>query len=395
MQLDQRHQRALVNAVVAAATTAILGLIVVSLLPSGEGATGARPSPTAAGPSPLGSCEPSWDRVPSPTPEDGGALLADVAVVAPDLAWAVGGSGDPVEPRTTLAIVWNGAEWDLVITPNAGSLGNRFDAVDALSPDAAWAVGRASSGTGAIPIAAQWDGGSWTLLPSSPDVPEGAFLGVEAITTDEVWAVGYAGDPELGTERAVALRWNGFEWTSSPLRDAIGGGRSALVAIAGTSGSDLWAVGYHRARPMILHFDGSTWTPSSSDVRGSVLGVVALAPDDAWIVGERIQRFDGTAWTEVAAPRRPGVTLRAVAAVSPTDVWAVGSRPNPDGVLKPLVLRWDGSAWSRVPGRGVVGAVALTGVGALPDGTVLGVGYRDGPEGRTTFALRGTTCVAA
>lgn len=391
MRLDRRHERALVNAVVAAAVTAILGLMAVSGLPSGKG----RPvtsAPPPQSPSPPIACEPGWERVPSPTPEDGGALLTAVVAVSPELAWAVGGSGDPVAPSSTLAIAWNGAEWDLVDTPNAGSLVNRFDAVDALSPDAAWAVGRASSGAGDVPIVAQWDGGAWTLLPSPPDLPEGALLGVAAISTDDLWVVGYAGDPALGTERAVAAHWNGFEWTSSPLRAAIGGGRSQLVAVSALSGTDVWAVGYQRARPVIAHFDGATWSRSPTDVRGDILAVAPLEPDDVWAVGERIQHFDGSGWTE-AGSLRGGEVLRSVAAVSPTDVWAVGTRVTGDGGPKPLVLRFDGSAWRRVRGRGVAGSVTLTGVTALPDGTLLGVGYRDDPGGRSSFALRGTTCV--
>lgn len=391
MQLDPRRERALVNAVVAAAVTAIVGLIIVSALPEGDGRTPTTPPPPGNTGPPL-ACEPSWERVPSPTPEDGGALLAAVAVVAPDLAWAVGGSGDPVVPSSTLAILWNGFEWDVVATPNPGSLANRFDAVDALSPDAAWAVGRASSGAGDVPIVAQWDGGAWTLLPSPPDVPEGALLGVAAISTDDVWAVGYAGDPALGQERAVAVHWNGLGWTSAPVRSAIGGGRSALVAVSALPGTDVWAVGYQRARPVILHYDGTAWSRSSSEARGRIHAVVALEPDDVWAVGERIQHFDGTAWTEIGS-LRAGEVLRSVAGVSPTDVWAVGTRQAGEGVLKPLVVRWDGEAWRRVRGRGVAGSVTLTGVSALPDGTLLGVGHRDGPGGRSTFALRGTTCV--
>ncbi len=391
MGLDPRHERALVNAVVAAAVTAIVGLMAVSALPEGERRPRASATPSES-PSPPVACDPSWERVPSPTPEDGGALLTAVVAVAPDVAWAVGGSGDPVAPSSTLATLWNGAEWDLVATPNAGSLQNRFDAVDALSPDAAWAVGRASSGAGDVPIVAQWDGSGWTLLPSPPDVPEGALLGVAAISTDDLWVVGYSGDPALGTERALAAHWNGFEWSSIPLRPALGGGRSQLVAVSALSGADVWAVGYQRARPAILHFDGTSWSRSPSEVRGDVLAVAALEPDDVWAVGERIQRFDGSGWTEVGS-LRPGEVLRSLAAVSPTDVWAVGTRPTGEGELKPLVLRFDGAAWSRVRGRGVAGSVTLTGVSALPDGTLLGVGYRDGPEGRSSFALRGTTCV--
>ncbi len=391
MGLDHRHQRALVNAVVAAATTAIVGLMAVSVLPEeGGGVAASSPSPTAGSPGPAPACDPSWDRVPSPTPE-GGALLDDVVVVAPDLAFAVGGSGDPAAPRVTLAMTWNGTGWALVTAPDAGSLENLFEGVDALSPDAAWAVGHASSGAGDVPIVAQWDGAAWTLLPG-PGIAEGALLDVEAITTEEVWVVGYGGDPDLGTERAVALRWNGLEWEPAPL-EPLRGGRSALVAIAGTSGTDLWAVGYHRARPAILHFDGVAWTSSSSEIRGVVRDVVALTPDDAWAVGDRIHRFDGRAWTQTPVGRGRALDLRAVAAVGPADVWAVGSRPTPEGVYKPLVLRWDGTRWGRVGGRGVAGDAVLTGVSALPDGTVLAVGYREGPEGRATFTIRGTTCV--
>jgi hypothetical protein len=164
------------------------------------------------------------------------------------------------------------------------------------------------------------------------------------------------------------------------------------VAVSALSGTDVWAVGYQRARPVIVHYDGTTWSRSPSEVRGDVLAVAALEPDDVWAVGQRIQHFDGAGWTEIGS-LRPGEVLRSVAAVSPTDVWAVGTRPAGDGTVKPLVLRFDGSAWSRVRGRGVAGSVTLTGVSALPDGTILGVGYRDGPEGRTSFALRGTTCV--
>ena len=47
----------------------------------------------------------------------------------------------------------------------------------------------------------------------------------------------------------------------------------------------------------------------------------------------------------------------------------------------------------RFAGRGVAGSISLTAVSAVPDGTVLAVGYRDGPRGRTTFAIRGTTCM--
>lgn len=393
MALSEKQQRSLTNAAVAAGITAVIGLIVVALLPAEEIVV-ANPTPTSS-PSPVVTCEPSWAAVDSPDPQDGGSLLLGVVAVAPDDAWAVGGAGDPQDPIATLAIRWNGAEWDVVATPNPGSVANRFEAVDALSPDAAWAVGRASNGVGDVPIVAQWDGSAWADMILPPEVSEGALTGVAAITTDDVWVVGYVGDAQIGEERALALHWNGIEWTAAPVQPAIGGGRSGLVAIASTASNDLWAVGYQHNRPAILRYDGHVWARIPSDVPGALTAVVALAPDDAWVVGERIQRWDGTGWTELGTVRAGGV-LRGVGAVGPGDVWAVGDRTAGDeATLKPLVQRWDGERWELLGGEGVRGAVSLTAVSALPDGTLLAVGYRDGRNGRSTFALRGTTCLPA
>ncbi|HEX5949826.1 MAG TPA: hypothetical protein VFZ96_02395 [Actinomycetota bacterium] len=392
MALTPMQQRALTNAAVTAGLTALIGLIVVQLLPT-ERETAAPASPSSS-PSPSVTCEPRWEHVDSPDPEDGGSLLLGVAAVGPDDAWAVGGAGDPVDPTATLTIEWNGDEWDVVPSPNPGSVANRFEAVAALSSDAAWAVGRASDGTVDYPIAAQWDGGDWTLLPLPQELTDGALMGVSAIQTDDVWAVGYQGDVEAGTERAVALHWNGDEWRSAPVLPTLGGGRTALLAVAATSRTDAWAVGYQRNQPVILHFDGRAWALSLSEVPGDALGVTALGPQDAWVVGERVQRWDGTAWAETGAVRSKG-TLRAISAIGPEDVWAVGDRPTEASILKPLVQRWDGRGWEVLRGSGVAGSISLTAVSAVPDGTVLAVGYRDGPRGRATFAIRGTTCPGA
>jgi hypothetical protein len=64
-------------------------------------------------------------------------------------------------------------------------------------------------------------------------------------------------------------------------------------------------------------------------------------------------------------------------------------------VTRSLVMRFDGQRWTQVEGRGAAGSDVLTGVDALPDGTVLGVGYKDVDDGRRTLAIQGETCFAA
>jgi hypothetical protein len=392
MALSSKQQRALTNAAVTAGLTALVGLVVAQVVPT-DGNVATTTSPSTS-PSPAVACEPRWEPVDSPDPQDGGSLLLGVAAVGPADAWAVGGAGDPVDPTATLTIQWDGDEWDVVPSPNPGSVANRFEAVAALSSDAAWAVGRASDGFGDYPVAAEWDGGDWNLLPLPDDLTEGALMGVAAVQTDDVWAVGFRGDVEAGTERAIALHWDGGDWRSAPVLPALGGGRTALVAVAATSRNDAWAVGYQRNRPVILHYDGRAWARSTSDVAGDVLGVAALGPDDAWIVGERVQQWDGTGWTGAGSVPRNGM-LRAVGAVATDDVWAVGDRPTEASVLRPLVQRWDGVGWQVLRGKGAPGSISLTAMSAVPDGTLLAVGYRDGPRGRATFSIRGTSCAGA
>jgi hypothetical protein len=103
---------------------------------------------------------------------------------------------------------------------------------------------------------------------------------------------------------------------------------------------------------------GAAASPSAAggpitSLPGGLLGVSALSASSAWAVGTTgtgplILRWNGTAWTRVAAPS-PGHLgrLTAVSAVSASDAWAVGSYETTGGGNKTLVLRWNGSTWTR------------------------------------------------
>jgi hypothetical protein len=391
MTAPEVQRRALVNALVAGSVTMLVGALLIAAWPSGDGTPAASQSPS---PPATGACTPSWDGVPSPDPEDGGSLLLGVSAVAADDAWAVGGTGDPEEPTSTLAIRWNGAEWDVVPTPNAGAVANRFDAVDALSPDAAWAVGRTSDGVGDAPMIAVWDGATWSLQPLPAELGEGGLTGVAALSTTDVWAAGYSGNVTAGSERALLLHWDGTKWSKERIAPAtIGGGRSLLRSISASGPEDVWAVGYQRNRPALVHFDGTAWTRAQADLTGTLNAIDVVDLGDAWAVGSILADLTGDEWKLDSEVGRGG-TLAAVAAVSAADVWAVGGRPaQTEGELKALVVRFNGGSWEPVDGQGIPGGETLTAVSALSDGTVLAVGYRDAGGRRSTFVIRGSTCL--
>jgi hypothetical protein len=123
---------------------------------------------------------------------------------------------------------------------------------------------------------------------------------------------------------------------------------------------------------------------SSYTVPGS-MGVSALwafAPDDVWAGAESIFHFDGSAWTEVAAP-----SLGAVGdfwGFAPDDLYAVGGMS---------LLRWNGTAWSTVDFGGAIAATTLISVWGtsdddlwLGDGAMGQVFHWDGTVWSTTVA---------
>ncbi len=102
-----------------------------------------------------------------------------------------------------------------------------------------------------------------------------------------------------------------------------------------------------------------SWTRIGVPAKVRCYGVLAISPTDAWIVGG-IRRgtatlhWDGTTLTQVASPngKLPESSLGAVAASSPTNVWAVGASYQGDGKSqltggeRAFASVWDGSSWT-------------------------------------------------
>ena len=85
-----------------------------------------------------------------------------------------------------------------------------------------------------------------------------------------------------------------------------------------------------------------------------LIAVTAVSPADVWAVGTTAPRgsfatltehFDGSRWTRVASPSQGNWNmLEGVDAVSSNDVWAVGfSR-----TYSSLAIHWNGTSWQRV-----------------------------------------------
>jgi len=331
------------------------------------------------------------------------SCLSGAAVIGSSDMWAVGDSGtglgcNPFQivgqgggPFQTLAEHFDGTSWSAVPTP---ALNAAFSGVAGSAGNDVWAVGGQAQGSSNNTLIEHWDGTRWAVV-ASPKLPMGSALtGVTAPAADNAWAVGFAG----GSSNALVEHWDGTSWSivSSPAFTAVSISNGAISA---DSATDLWAMGFLATSPttvenVSLHWDGTSWTqiPAAHLRFGGVGPVAALSPANVWAVGTGpgvptggfsahptsvIEHFNGTSWTVVPSPNpnpQGNNGLVAVAAVSASDVWAVGHQ-----LLGPFTEHWNGKSWDIVntpAGVSFFGAMAASSVG-----TVLAVGQGTNSSG--------------
>lgn len=232
---------------------------------------------------------------------------------------------------------------------------------------------------------------NWDSPPPATSVRADNVLNGVAVTSgSDAWAVG-------ACSATLILHWDGSSWSLQHSPN-VGTGYNYLHAVAATSSTDAWAVGEGFPeggapyQTLILHWDGSTWrrqpSPNEDEVDNSLNGVAAISPSDAWAVGSwtngaLILHWDGVAWTRDPVPQiAPDIypSLRGIAATSAADVWAVGSYGGFGEPVRGVVFHWDGTAWATQPiPRVGTGGNVLTAVAATSSSNAWAVGsYEDG-----------------
>jgi hypothetical protein len=195
---------------------------------------------------------------------------------------------------------------------------------------------------------------AWRAFPS-PSFAHASLNGLGAAGPHDLWAAGngYSGGTPT---RVIVEHWDGRRWRGSRLPE-----RASIHAVSATSNDDVWVVGSTLTfQPLILHRGPQGWAETSTplaDRFDEIWDVAALRPDDAWAVGAApgvdretplILHWDGTSWTRIAPPADLETPLSSIAAVSADDLWAVGPTEETLDGLVPVVIHWDGTAWHRL-----------------------------------------------
>ncbi len=246
------------------------------------------------------------------------------------------------------------------------------------------------------------------IVPSpSPGASDNHLSGITTVAVNNVWAAGEYLDENTGLETTLIEQWNGTQWSvvSSPNFPSA---NNYLNSISADSANDIWAVGdesYSYANSIIEHWDGTKWSLVSNPNPGSgfnyLNGVDAISPTNVWAVGEQItkgytqddtliEHWDGTQWSVIASPNSGAEenALDSVAAVSATDIWAVGNYFNTTDHNQTLTEHWDGTSWNVVSSP-TIGAFAnfLRGVSPVSTNDVWAVGFYWASPGNITDTL--------
>jgi hypothetical protein len=126
----------------------------------------------------------------------------------------------------------------------------------------------------------------------------------------------------------------------------------ALLSGWASGPDDVWVVGGESGSAVVMHYDGAAWTAHDPGFSEQVWWVHGFAGGPVWVVGDRgsIARYAGGTW-ETLDSGAPGTTLYGIWGATPDDLWAVGG-PSTELPLAEqegdVVLRYDGSTWSRV-----------------------------------------------
>jgi hypothetical protein len=246
----------------------------------------------------------------------------------------------------------------------------------------------AATGTGAAsPPAATPAGGctpSWKLIsaPAGPTAQE-LITGVAVDSAGNAW---FPATDLAGGTLSWADHWNGHSLsatTAIPEGSYTDRGTATgepfdgpwVGPVSFDSPTDGWLIGRSTLPDLSFypyfyatHWSGGRWTttplavsPHPASVILFTVGVAAVSPTDAWAVGvfspangpggALIEHWDGTRWRIFSNPAsgQAGAVLYAITAVSATDIWATGWQTGASGTNVPFAEHWDGTSWTVVP----------------------------------------------
>jgi hypothetical protein len=244
----------------------------------------------------------------------------------------------------------------------------------------------------------------WTVSPTPSPGAYGSLLKDVSARSGGVWAVGSSATTT--SNQTLAARWNGTNWSVTPSPNPVPNCQdgnpqwagNTLNAVAVVATNDVWAVGNscYSTNTLVERWNGTSWrivaSPSfqtgGDGVQNWLSDVAAVSATNVWAVGSHtaangayqtlVERWDGAQWRVVPSPSPSSTSnvLSGVAATGASDIWAVGRTS-----ASTLIEHWNGAGWSVVAGAAVPQSSVLNAVSAISPTDVWAVGSKPAPTG--------------
>jgi hypothetical protein len=344
----------------------------------------------------------SWQIQAAPNPTGATASsLFGVSCTSASACISVGNYTSSAGNQVTLAESWNGASWQIQVTPSpTGTMSNLFG-VSCSATSACIAVGSyTNSGGVQVTLAEGWNGTGWQLqtTPNPSGAIQSNLFGVSCTAATACVAVGGSNDPGSVTLTEV---WNGASWQiqttpnpagpANPLSGVSCASSTACTAVSSYLASDGITVTFAE------QWNGTTWqvqtTPNPTGAQFFLDGVSCRSASACTAVGELdsssgsganqltlAENWNGSAWTiqfTVNATGAEPSALSAVSCSSASACSAVGNYTNSGGQGVFLAEGWDGTSWKlqTTPGSTAV-ASALPSLSCPSATACTAVGYQ-------------------
>jgi hypothetical protein len=185
---------------------------------------------------------------------------------------------------------------------------------------------------------------------------------IVATGSTDAWSTWGVCSPCSGPSLKVTFRverWNGRDWRVISVPKRLAKYASNSVAVGASSSRDAWLFNAGTIASKPLHWNGTRWSVHAIPawvVQGNLSGTTSLAVADfgragMWVISQGQKSFQPTTylagffdkgrWHKVKLPGIPG----PVAAVSPTDVWALASPLNLPSHPRQFLMHWNGRRW--------------------------------------------------
>jgi hypothetical protein len=209
----------------------------------------------------------TWSIVPSPnttTTQDNG--LSGVSCTSASACTAAGGY-DTGTSEQTLVEQWDGTNWSIVPSPNTSTTqDNDLYGVSCTSASACTAVGEYYTGSYDQTLIEQWNGTTWSIVasPNTTTTQDNVLYGVSctSASASACTAAGYASNGSY--QQTLIEEWNGTTWSIVPSPNTTTAQDNVLSGVSCTSASACTAAGYYYTgshdQTLIEEWNGTTWS---------------------------------------------------------------------------------------------------------------------------------------